>query len=154
MPSQATSRPTPDPNTREWTRDIRCYKCQGRGHVSKDCPNSKQVLFTDQGYVSDGEETPEDVGSAQVEEEFEYNDEDVEYVTPDVSMQPLALVTMRTLHLHESPPADQRENIFHTRCNVKGQSLCVIIDGGSCCNLINKKVVEHLQLPTTQRTTS
>ena len=112
------------------------------------------MLFTIQGYVSDEEEDPKDVGSAQVEEEFEYNDEDVEYVAPDTSLQPLALVTMHTLHLHESPPADQRENIFHTHCTVKGQSLCAIIDGGSCCNLINKRVVEHLQLSTTKRSNS
>ena len=65
----------------------------------------------------------------------------------------LALVTRRVLHIQETPPRDQRENIFHTRYTVKEQSLSVIIDGGSCCNLINAKVVEFLHLKTSPKAT-
>ena len=61
----------------------------------------------------------------------------------------LSLVTRRVLTVKEHDLADQRENLFHTRCLVLNSSLSVIVDGGSCCNIINEKVVRHLNLPTT-----
>ncbi|KAH0669565.1 hypothetical protein KY289_024058 [Solanum tuberosum] len=32
----------------------------------------------------------------------------------------------------------QRENLFHTRCGIKGKTYSMIIDGGSCANVTNK----------------
>ena len=97
----------------------------------------------------------EDIPPNQVEEESNgQEEEDVEAIEPDCTEQPLTLVSMRTLTLQETPRLDQRENIFHTRCTVKNQVLCMIIDSGSCCNIINAKVVDHLQLKTQPRATS
>lgn len=42
----------------------------------------------------------------------------------------------------------QRENIFHSRCEVKGKICCFIIDGGSCTNVVSQKMVEKLNLET------
>lgn len=101
------------------------------------------------------EDTPVEITSTKVEEDhIRYDNEEAEYVAPDISSTPLCLVQSRTLTISESPPVDQRENIFHTRCNVKNQVLCVILDGGSRCNLINRKLVDFLQFSITRRSTS
>ncbi|XP_061349324.1 uncharacterized protein LOC133294607 [Gastrolobium bilobum] len=42
----------------------------------------------------------------------------------------------------------QRENIFHTRCNVKDKVCSMIIDGGSCTNVASTSLVEKLNLAT------
>ena len=42
----------------------------------------------------------------------------------------------------------QRENIFHTRCQVQNKVCNVIINGGSCINIANTSIVEKLGLPT------
>ena len=92
--SQGQRRPTNAAQNQQRTRGIMCYKCQGRGHYAKDCPNQKQVLLTTNGgYVSDEEIPPN-----QLEEENNgQEEEDVEAIEPDCTEQPLTLVTMRTL---------------------------------------------------------
>ncbi|PON42377.1 hypothetical protein PanWU01x14_282400 [Parasponia andersonii] len=42
----------------------------------------------------------------------------------------------------------QRENIFHTRCQVQNKVCSMIIDGGSCTNVASTTMVEKLGLPT------
>ncbi|XP_071727972.1 uncharacterized protein [Rutidosis leptorrhynchoides] len=42
----------------------------------------------------------------------------------------------------------QRENIFHSRCTVKGKVCSLIVDGGSCANAICAYMVEKLELVT------
>lgn len=41
-----------------------------------------------------------------------------------------------------------RNNIFHTRCTSHGKVCDVIIDGGSCENVVATKMVEKLHLKT------
>ncbi|CAF2224204.1 unnamed protein product, partial [Brassica napus] len=41
-------------------RDITCFKCRGRGHMARECPNQRVMLLTDDGYESlDEGEVPE-----------------------------------------------------------------------------------------------
>jgi len=42
----------------------------------------------------------------------------------------------------------QRENIFHTRSLINDKLCSLIVDGGSCTNLIITRVVEKLGFPT------
>ena len=42
----------------------------------------------------------------------------------------------------------QRENIFYTRCLVNGKVCSLIVDGGSCANVVSSLMVKKLQLPT------
>ena len=44
------------------------------------------------------------------------------------------------------PLNDQRENIFHTRCEVLKNICSSIIDSGSCCNCCSTRLVEKLNL--------
>jgi len=43
----------------------------------------------------------------------------------------------------------RRENIFHTRCLIKGHTCSLIIDGGSCTNVASTRLVDKLSLGTT-----
>ncbi|GAV87742.1 hypothetical protein CFOL_v3_31168, partial [Cephalotus follicularis] len=44
---------------------------------------------------------------------------------------------------------DQRENIFQSRCIIKERVCSLIIDGGSCTNVVAITLVDKLKLPTT-----
>ena len=41
---------------------IQCFKCGGRGHIIKECPNNRTIIVNDQGeYESASEKEQEDV---------------------------------------------------------------------------------------------
>ena len=44
--------------------------------------------------------------------------------------------------------ATQRENIFHSRCLIEGKLCSLIIDSGSCTNVISARLVDKLKLKT------
>ncbi|XP_047251293.1 uncharacterized protein LOC124886550 [Capsicum annuum] len=46
----------------------------------------------------------------------------------------------------------QRENLFHTKCLVKGSVCTLVIDSGSCANIVSVAMVNFLKLPTTLHT--
>ena len=53
----------------------------------------------------------------------------------------------RLLNSHQNLPLnDQRENIFHTCCEVSKKLCSLIIDRGSCCNCCSTTMVEKLNL--------
>ena len=148
---QVETRRVAAPST-DRNKDIRCFTCGGSGHVSRNCPQKRKVLLNDLGDHYYEEETAEDlVVSSEVEED--QSTEPIEEIDTSQYDNVLCIINRRVLHIQESPMADQRENIFHTRCLVREATLTLIIDGGSCCNLISEKVVNFLHLPTTPRAT-
>jgi len=44
--------------------------------------------------------------------------------------------------------ASQRENIFHTRCSVNGNVCLLIIDRGSCTNVVSSRLVSKMNMET------
>ena len=60
------------------------------------------------------------------------------------------LVTRRALSLQAKEDEVQRENIFHTRCMISDKLCSMIIDGGSCTNVVNACLVDKLGLKTTK----
>ena len=42
----------------------------------------------------------------------------------------------------------QRENIFHTTCLIQGRVCSLIIDGGSCTNVVSARLVKKMNLET------
>jgi len=57
------------------------------------------------------------------------------------------LMIRRLLNNQPSIPLnDQRENIFHTRCEVLKNTCFFIINSGSCCNCYSTRLVEKLNL--------
>ncbi|CAL1412138.1 unnamed protein product [Linum trigynum] len=43
---------------------------------------------------------------------------------------------------------EQRDHLFHTRCNINGKLASLVIDGGSCANLISEYAIRNLELKT------
>jgi len=72
-------------------------------------------------------------------------DDDVEYPVEGES-----LVAKRALsaQVKEDDMEQQRNNIFHTRCHINKKVCIMIIDGGSCTNVVSSTLVAKLSLPT------
>ncbi|XP_052483373.1 uncharacterized protein LOC128038592 [Gossypium raimondii] len=121
------------------SRDIKCFKCLGRGHIASQCPNRNAMFVRDDGEI-ESESEQENEAVEQVKEE-----EDIEQAENGE-----ILVVKRSLTLQGVENDQQRENIFHTRCQVQGKICCVIIDGGSCTNVASTLMVEKLGLATTK----
>ena len=60
-------------------------------------------------------------------------------------------VVQRVLLSPKEPLNSQRHNIFRTRCTIKGKVCDVIIDSGSCENIVSKALVKTLEV-TTEKT--
>ncbi|XP_016733014.1 uncharacterized protein [Gossypium hirsutum] len=120
-------------------RDIKCFKCLGRGHIASHCPNRRTMVLRADGEIeTEDEEEKESESASEVEEDVE---------------QPIEeelLVVKRSLSLQGTENNLQRENIFHTQFQVGGKVCSVIIDGGSCTNVASTMMVERLGLPTTK----
>ncbi|KAL4284496.1 hypothetical protein GQ457_16G022130 [Hibiscus cannabinus] len=135
------SKPDKEPNKGKFepmpnrTRDIKCFKCLGRGHIASQCPN-KRVMF-----LKDGGE----IESEQDEEVESEDHEDLEYAVDGE-----VLVVKRSLSIQCVEGEQQRENIFHTRCHIQGKVCSVLIDGGSCTNIASSLLIEKLGLATTK----
>ncbi|XP_019082606.1 PREDICTED: uncharacterized protein LOC104704607 [Camelina sativa] len=135
-----TSKLEPDkfPNTSQSrTLDITCFKCQGRGHMARECPKQRVMIVTPSG----------DYESQDEQDEYQTDPEnDMEY--PDVGV--LLVIGCMLSVLVNPKEKVQRENIFHTRCIIKNKVCNLIIDGGSCTNVASKYMVDRLGLQKTK----
>ena len=68
------------------SREIVCFKCQGRGHIASQCPNRRIMVLKGNGELESESEESE----AQTEQEEEGNEEETEPV--DTSNAKLSLV--------------------------------------------------------------
>ncbi|GKE38635.1 reverse transcriptase domain-containing protein, partial [Tanacetum coccineum] len=129
--------PTLKPDTRSASAPqsaIRCFKCQGLGHLKRDCPNKQLVSLV--------EDTPTLVYDTY--DDKEANDDD-EVVYSDSGE---ALITQRGGDKAVDDASWLRNNIFQTKCTTKGKVCSVIIDGGSCNNMVATSMAEKLGLDT------
>ncbi|XP_057975267.1 uncharacterized protein LOC131162681 [Malania oleifera] len=125
----------PDTSTSR-NRDIKCFKCQGRGHIASQCPNKQVMVLQDNGELVTNNE---DSGNDDMPPLKEISKE--EYLAPNA----LTLVARRALSLQaKGVDQVQWENIFHTRFYVKDNVCSVIIDSGSCTNVASTIMMEKL----------
>ncbi|KAE8698135.1 pentatricopeptide repeat-containing protein [Hibiscus syriacus] len=139
-PAKNETLPAPKDDTR--ARDIKCFKCLERGHISRNCPNTRTLtILGDGSYNSDSDD---DIADIPVHVEAKEDSDD--YGSDEYNGT--ILVIRHTLNIQASDESDiQRSNIFHTRCLIKEQPFSIIIDNGSCVNVISSNVVESLKLP-------
>ncbi|XP_061364670.1 uncharacterized protein LOC133308096 [Gastrolobium bilobum] len=118
----------------------RCFKCQGIGHFAADCPNKQIVTFAE-APIFDEEPIYDNV-----DEQEEAESEEVGIVYADTGE---SLVVRRVLNVDMvNDETWLRHNIFHTKCTSRGKVCSVIIDGGSCENVVSTTMVEKLGLKT------
>ncbi|XP_031106244.1 uncharacterized protein LOC116010889 [Ipomoea triloba] len=98
-------------------RDLVCWKCQGRGHMARDCPNKRNMKVSKQMEAV--------AATIQYESEEE-------------------ILSAKSIPEQEE---SQRENIFYAKGRIHGMRCSVIIDSGSCTNVASAAMVSHLKLP-------
>ena len=127
------------------------FKCQGLGHVVRNCPNRTMVTreeyynFLVQSRMEESESThyveaPHDIGGI-TSEEFWTNQAKC---SPEEAHEVLVLRRSLLAELQD----EQRQSIFHSTCLVKDQACSFIIDSGSCTNACSLTMVDKMKLPT------
>lgn len=127
-----------------------CFRCKGNGHVQADCPSKIMVSLSEHlallTQLHAEEEEREHL--LHVRENFASGGEE-SYTTLIEPAPDHDVLVLRSM-LHVAPTTEehkeQRENLFHSRCSIKGRSCSLIIDGGSCTNAASKKMVDTLCL--------
>jgi hypothetical protein len=84
-------------------------------------------------------------GLEHVAMDRQVNEEEDAQVFIDNDLSP-ALVVSKVLTLQHQQDEDQQCHIFHTKGAINGRSIKVIIDGGSCHNLVRKELCTKLHL--------
>ncbi|XP_074282769.1 uncharacterized protein LOC141607312 [Silene latifolia] len=121
---------------------VRCFKCQGFGHFQSSCPNRRVVTLREARECRDELAEEEE----QLGDLFNFDEREEEgYEAPNYD----TLLVLRSLQVQtESIDSDQREQLFHTKCQVKDKWCSVIVDGGSCTNVASSEMVSKLGLTT------
>ena len=100
------------------SRDIKCFKCLGLGHIASQCPNKRVMVMKGDKVESEEEEQK----GTEAEEEDEAI---VEYpIQGDLLM----------VNQDEAVP-NQRTNLFHIQGMVQGKTCLIMLDTGSCTNV-------------------
>ena len=107
---------------------MKCFKCHGIGHYANECSNKKLVIL-----LEDGEYESEELQLLI----------DTDEETMDYPVKGELLVTRRILSVKQKKEEkNQREKLFHTRCQTQDKVCSLIIDGGSCTNMASSSLVE------------
>jgi hypothetical protein len=127
-----------------------CHRCHGIGHFQCDCPSKKSyIAIANRGYES-ASDTEDDlalqtnhagdlVDGSDIEQVFG-SEHTVEYSTKTYVMQ-------RVLSANVDPFEKlQRHNLFQIFFIIKDYCVRIIIDGGSCNNLVSADFVTKIGL--------
>ncbi|KAH0712202.1 hypothetical protein KY289_008161 [Solanum tuberosum] len=133
-----------NPKSSKPSSSIQCHKCHGRGHMMHECPSRRNILLRENGeYESEKSEGEEEEGEGVSEED------DLELPNDGIIGVVRRIMTINLGSVDEG----QRENLFHTRCGIKGKTYSMIIDGGSCANVVSSYLVDKLGIACMKRPT-
>ncbi|XP_021757420.1 uncharacterized protein LOC110722456 [Chenopodium quinoa] len=110
-----------------------CFKCGKKGHIATHCPKRNTLTIHEGGYVT---------------EEEEEKDSECEEYAAEEGENSFCVVVRRILYTKPVQDMRQRETLFNTRCKVKDRICSMIIDGGSCTDVVASELVNKLKLPT------
>ncbi|KAH0725252.1 hypothetical protein KY284_001117 [Solanum tuberosum] len=133
-----------NPKSSKPSSSIQCHKCHGRGHMMHECPSRRNILLRENGeYESEKIEGEEEEGEGVSEEN------DLELPNDGIIGVVRRIMTINLGSVDEG----QRQNLFHTRCGIKGKTYSMIIDGGSCANVVSSYLVDKLGIACMKRST-
>jgi hypothetical protein len=123
------------------TSGIQCHRCHGLGHVQKDCPSQWAYIATEDGYIS--------TSDIEDEEEKENDDGEEEILGREDTTTYRSAIVQRVLNTQvQQPDQLQRHNLFQIFFIINNRRVRVIIDGGSCNNLVSSELNKKLGLTT------
>ncbi|KAH0716655.1 hypothetical protein KY290_012917 [Solanum tuberosum] len=133
-----------NPKSSKPSSSIQCHKCHGRGHMMHECPSRRTILLRENGeYESEKSEGEEEEGEGVSEED------DLELPNDGIIGVVRRIMTINLGSVDEG----KRENLFHTMCGIKGKTYSMIIDGGSCANVVSSYLVDKLGIACMKRST-
>ncbi|KAH0653052.1 hypothetical protein KY289_030730 [Solanum tuberosum] len=133
-----------NPKSSKPSSSIQCHKCNGRGHMMHACPSRRNILLRENGeYETEKSEGEEEEGEGVSEED------DLELPNDGIIGVVRRIMTINLGSVDEG----QRDNLFHTRCGIKGKTYSMIIDGGSCANVVSSYLVDKLGIACMKRST-
>ncbi|KAH0716684.1 hypothetical protein KY285_012715 [Solanum tuberosum] len=133
-----------NPKSSKPSSSIQCHKCHGRGHMMHECPSRRSILLRENTeYQSEKSEGEEEEGEGVSEED------DLELPNDGIIGVVRRIMTINLGSVDEG----QRENLFHTRCGIKGKTYSMIIDGGSYANVVSSYLVDKLGIACMKRST-
>ena len=133
------------------SRDIQCRRCRGFGHIERGCPNQRVMIVREDGEYESASDYDEETLTLIAARDEENAEQDMEVMGAEAADQYMSLVAQRVLSVQLSQAEyNQRHNLFQTKGVVKERAIRIIIDGGSCNNLVSIDMVEKLSLTTRQ----
>jgi len=125
----------------------RCFKCGEPGHRMADCKKGDRY---GKGLFIDSEDTPPDEQySTEQDPKFDSHHDDFEEEHVHGDNGPL-LVVRRVCLTPRAADGDSwlRNNIFQSTCTIGGKVCRLVIDSGSCENVVAEEAVQKLGLAT------
>jgi len=146
VPAKKQNSPAPAAPSSGRSSGIVCHSCHGISHVKKDCPSQRTYIATDDGYISasDGEGDDDDSSDVAANDDAILGD--------DATVNLRSIMVQRVLSSQPEPSEKQQHNnLFQTFFSIENRRARVIIDGGSCNNLVSSDLVKKLGLTTRPR---
>ena len=122
---------------------MRCYTCGENGHRQTACPNQTRRGLLAQEMDFEDEPRFDDYGS-------ESNEPVVDYIEGDTGHVANILVLRRSCFTPRAPAESWlRTSLFRTTCTINGKICKLIIDSGSCTNVVSDDAIRRLGIKTT-----